>query len=116
MFGARHALSLSAGILVVGLLAACESSNPRGAAPAQQSVPAALSSPRQSKPKVPPLVNRHDVYAADRPGMLAPAVRRFPPRVYVPNSESNTVSVIDPRSFKVIDEFPVGALPQHVTP
>jgi YVTN family beta-propeller protein len=48
--------------------------------------------------------------------MLAPAVRRFPSRVYVPNSESNTVSVIDPRTYKVIDQFPVGSLPQHVTP
>jgi YVTN family beta-propeller protein len=48
--------------------------------------------------------------------MLAPAVRHFPPRVYVPNSQSNTVDVINQRTFKVIDEFPVGALPQHVTP
>ena len=68
------------------------------------------------KYRVPPLINPHDVYAADRPGMLAPAVRHFPPRVYVPNSESNTVDVIDQRTFKVIDQFPVGALPQHVTP
>jgi YVTN family beta-propeller protein len=65
---------------------------------------------------VPPLLDPHDVYAADRPGMLAAAVRHFPARVYVPNSASNTVSVIDPHTFKVIDEFPVGALPQHVTP
>ncbi len=48
--------------------------------------------------------------------MLSPVVRDFPERVYVPNSESDTVSVIDPHSFKVIDEFPVGALPQHVVP
>jgi YVTN family beta-propeller protein len=48
--------------------------------------------------------------------MLAPVVRRFPARVYVPNSDSNTVDVINPRTFKVIDQFPVGALPQHVTP
>ncbi len=40
----------------------------------------------------------------------------FPSRVYVPNSESNTVNVIDPSTFKVIDDFPVGALPQHVVP
>ena len=36
--------------------------------------------------------------------------------MYVPNSKSNTVSVIDPHTYKVIDQFPVGALPQHVTP
>jgi YVTN family beta-propeller protein len=65
---------------------------------------------------VPPLLDKHDVYAADRPGKLAAIARNFPSRVYVPNSQSNTVSVIDPHTFKVIDEFPVGALPQHVTP
>ncbi|HEX2706579.1 MAG TPA: YncE family protein [Solirubrobacterales bacterium] len=81
------------------------------------SVPANSSAAGQgSGYAVPPLLDPHDVYAADRPGRLAPAVRNFPSRIYVPNSESNTVSVIDPHTYKVIDEFPVGALPQHVTP
>jgi YVTN family beta-propeller protein len=62
------------------------------------------------------LIDPHDVYAADRPGMLAAAVRHFPSRVYVPNSESNTVSVINPSTYKVIAQFPVGAQPQHVVP
>ena len=65
---------------------------------------------------MPPLLDPHDVYAADRPGRLAPAVRKFPSRVYVPNSDSNTVSVINPKTYKVIDQFPVGANPQHVVP
>ena len=64
----------------------------------------------------PPLLDPRDVYAADRPGMLSTVVRGFPDRVYVPNSESNTVSVIDPHTYRVIDEFPVGTLPQHVVP
>jgi hypothetical protein len=34
---------------------------------------------------VPPLLDPGDVYAADRRGRLAPAVKRFPSRVYVPN-------------------------------
>jgi len=34
----------------------------------------------------------------------------------VPNSKSNTVDVIDPKTFKIIDHFDVGLLPQHVTP
>ncbi len=38
------------------------------------------------------------------------------PLVYVPNSMSNTVSVISQKTFKVIAQFPTGALPQHVTP
>jgi YVTN family beta-propeller protein len=66
--------------------------------------------------KVPRLLDPHDVYAADRPGRLAPAVKHFPSRVYVPNSESDTVSVINPSTYKVINVFPVGANPQHVVP
>ena len=117
MFGMRRALSFCAVFLAVGLLAACGSSTRRETGPEPK--PAASARPpagHPAGPAVPPLLNPRDIYAADRPGMLAPAVRRFPPRVYVPNSESNTVSVINPRTFKVIDEFPVGALPQHVTP
>jgi DNA-binding beta-propeller fold protein YncE len=57
-----------------------------------------------------------DVYAYDRANMLAPAARAALPRIYVPNSQSGTVDVIDPRTFKIVDHFAVGALPQHVTP
>ncbi len=64
----------------------------------------------------PPPLDPHDVYAADRPGLLSPAARSFPSRVYVPNSASNTVDVIDPKSYKVVDHFPVGGLPQHIVP
>jgi YVTN family beta-propeller protein len=70
----------------------------------------------QDNGSIPPLLDPHDVYAADRVGMLSPVVRRFPERVYVPNSLSDTVSVIDPKTFKVTGTFGVGALPQHVTP
>jgi len=59
---------------------------------------------------------RVDLYAFDHAGMISAAARRDPPRVYVPNSESNTVDVIDPRTFKVVEHFAVGALPQHITP
>jgi DNA-binding beta-propeller fold protein YncE len=62
----------------------------------------------------PPLVNRHDVYAAD--GRLSPVVRHFRPLIYVPNSDSNTVDEIDPRTFKIVRQFAVGAVPQHVVP
>jgi YVTN family beta-propeller protein len=43
-------------------------------------------------------------------------VQGFPDRVYVPNSGRNSVDVIDPHTFKVIDHFRVGRQPQHVTP
>ena len=48
--------------------------------------------------------------------MLQSAARTALPRIYVPNSDSNTVDVINPRTFKVVGHFAVGALPQHVTP
>jgi YVTN family beta-propeller protein len=57
-----------------------------------------------------------NVYAADRAGDLSPVVRRAKPYVYVPNSDSNTVDVIDQRTFKVVRHFAVGGLPQHVVP
>jgi DNA-binding beta-propeller fold protein YncE len=57
-----------------------------------------------------------NVYAADAAGMLSAAARKARPLVYVPNSQSDSVDEIDPRTFKVVRHFAVGALPQHVTP
>ena len=56
------------------------------------------------------------IYAHDGANDLSPAVRGVPPRVYVPNSASNTVDVIDQRTFKIVAHYRVGLLPQHVTP
>jgi len=66
--------------------------------------------------RVPPPLGHRNVYAADAAGRLSPLVRGDRALVYVPNSESNTVDVISQRTFKVIDSFPVGTLPQHVVP
>jgi len=57
-----------------------------------------------------------DLYAADRPNALSPVVKNFPSYVYVPNSESNTVTVIDPATYKVVRTVDVGEQPQHVVP
>jgi YVTN family beta-propeller protein len=67
-------------------------------------------------PGMPPLLDAADVYAADRPGDLSPVVRGFRSLVYVPNSKSDTVDVIDPATYKVVEHFAVGKLPQHVVP
>jgi YVTN family beta-propeller protein len=67
-------------------------------------------------PGMPPLLDPHDVYAAARPGQLSAVVRNFPERVYVPNSGRNTVDVIDPKTFTIVDHFDVGRQPQHITP
>jgi YVTN family beta-propeller protein len=55
-----------------------------------------------------------NVYAHDR--VLSSAARQALPRIYVPNSNSNTVDVIDPRTYKIVEHFAVGGLPQHVVP
>ena len=67
-------------------------------------------------PRRPAAAHVANVYAADTAGALHGAARLARPLVYVPNSLSNTVDVIDPHSFKVVRHFTVGALPQHVTP
>jgi YVTN family beta-propeller protein len=80
---------------------------------ARATVPPALTGPL---PGMPPVLNANDIYAADRPGQLSPVVKNALPRIYVPNTESNSVDVIDPATFKIIDHFAVGRQPQHVTP
>jgi YVTN family beta-propeller protein len=65
---------------------------------------------------MPALLDPRNIYAANRPGELSPTVAQFPTRIYVPNSGSNTVDVIDPVSFKIVEHFAVGRQPQHITP
>src|SRR5258706_4861107 len=67
-------------------------------------------------PGMPPIIDPSDIYSEDRPGKLSPAVKSFPSLVYVPNSGSNSVDVINPRTFRIIKHFAVGRQPQHVTP
>jgi YVTN family beta-propeller protein len=57
-----------------------------------------------------------DIYAHDGANMFAPVARLALPRIYVPNSQSDTVDVIDPKTFKIVERFSVGGLPQHVVP
>jgi YVTN family beta-propeller protein len=57
-----------------------------------------------------------NIYAATGKDALAPAAVRARPLVYVPNSRSATVTVIDPVTYRAIRTFPTGALPQHVVP
>jgi 40-residue YVTN family beta-propeller repeat len=79
---------------------------------------AAVTTPSKMDPLpgMPKVLDPSDIYSADHAGMLSPVVKDFPSRVYVPNSGSATVDVIDPATFKVIDSFPVGRQPQHVVP
>ncbi|MGW1122046.1 YncE family protein, partial [Streptomyces tanashiensis] len=118
----RHLTARTRTLLAAALLTAlagCGTANhPEGAAPVKKAAPA-LPKPAAAPaglPGMPPLLDPHDVYAADRPNKLSPVVRDFPSRVYVPNTNSNTVSVIDPTTYQVVETIPVGVQPQHVVP
>lgn len=56
-------------------------------------------------PGMPPVLDPSDIYSADRPGMLSPVVKNFPSRVYVPNSKSDSVDIIDPSTYKIVGHF-----------
>ena len=65
---------------------------------------------------MPPVTNAADLYSDAGADMLSPAAANALARVYVPNVRSDSVSVIDPATFKVVDTFKVGRSPQHVVP
>jgi YVTN family beta-propeller protein len=110
---ARHRGAVAA-LLLAALAAAsgCGGSHSQGSRGAQ----AGSATPGASAGAIPPLLDPHNVYAADRAGSLSPVVRADPALVYVPNSNDGTVDVISQRTFRVVAHFAVGALPQHVTP
>ncbi len=47
---------------------------------------------------------------------LSEAVKSAKPLVYVPNTLGNTVQVIDPTTYQIIDRFGTGREPHHVVP
>lgn len=102
----RASLALAA---VTGVVAA---TSVIGAAPA----PAAAPAPVSTVPGMPPVTNPANLYSDTAAGRISPALRDDLERIYVPNLRSNDVSVIDPRSMKVVDRFKVGYAPQHVVP
>ena len=57
-----------------------------------------------------------NIYAATGAGALSPVAARARPLVYVPNSRSGSVTVIDPATYQVLRTFKTGAVPQHVVP
>jgi DNA-binding beta-propeller fold protein YncE len=74
-------------------------------------------------PGMPDVPDTANLYSATSPRMFAPAVKGFPYRVYVPNSKSDTIDIIDPATYKIVGHFALpkkraGKLlePQHVVP
>jgi len=66
--------------------------------------------------RVPPLIERNDVYAAAGRGDLSAVARKARPLIYVPDSASDVVQEIDPHTYRIVRQFPVGAVPQHIVP
>ncbi len=100
---------------LAALVCGCGAAHPSQTAstPSRPSTLPALKATPSSDPRTPGATN---VYASDGAGNLSPAVAGDRALVYVPNSQGNTVDVIDQRTYKVVERFDTGALPQHVTP
>ncbi|MCU1591153.1 MAG: YncE family protein [Frankiales bacterium] len=117
----RHRFALT---LLLVAAAGCTSSHPA----VQQSATSApvASSPAAPSPSaapsrvpaagIPALLDPTDIYAAGRPGLLAPEARLARALIYVPDSEDQTVTVIDQKTRSIVQVVHTGRLPQHVTP
>lgn len=57
-----------------------------------------------------------NVYAGAMSTEVDEALADVPEMVYVPNIIDNTVTVIDPATFEIVDSYQVEALPYHITP
>ncbi len=57
-----------------------------------------------------------NVYAGTGAGDLSATARAATPMVYVPNSQQDTVQLIDPSTYRVVRTFRVSREPQHVVP
>jgi YVTN family beta-propeller protein len=106
-------LSLTLRLILAGVLVAptaCSRGGGSGdSTSARKHSPSTATSPGVLSPAA-------GVYVHTGPADLSPAVAGVPTRVYVPNSESNSVDVIDPVTFKIVDHFPVDQVPQHIAP
>jgi DNA-binding beta-propeller fold protein YncE len=115
----------AAAITVLALvLAACGQDLDDHARPAAQRVHAqrvdlmvarlAAVAPLSLSYHVPAPLDARNVYAADE--RLSRVVRHYRRLVYVPDSASDSVDEVDQRTYRVVRQFQVGAVPQHVVP
>ena len=76
-----------------------------------------LPTPTESAlPGMPPPLSASNIYAADAPNQLSPTVKGYPSLIYVPNTLSSSVDVIDPKTNQIVEHFAVGKDPEHVVP
>ncbi|TSA47034.1 MAG: YncE family protein [Actinomycetales bacterium] len=65
---------------------------------------------------MPPVLDPNNIYSANKDNNLSDVVKNMPERVYVPNLQSSTVSVIDPKTYKIVKTIKTRSGPQHVVP
>lgn len=75
--------------------------------------PSSSPTPSVTPSPSPTVVN---VYAAAGANMVSPALANDRPLIYVPNSQSDDVTVIDPATYQVVGHFDGGPEPQHIVP
>jgi YVTN family beta-propeller protein len=103
---------LAASLASVACHPAEEASSPAKTATVVKNAPA----PQTPLPGMPPVTDPNNIYSETAAGKMSPAVNGVQSRIYVPNSGSNTVDIIDPQTFKIVGHFDVGRQPQHVVP
>ena len=114
---ARRRLGLAGVIVLAGAtFAACGGGGGGGTDAASTQPTTAATTTTTTAPVTTTQPRPTNIYEFTQAGMMSPAVTGDLSRVYVPNGGSNSVSVIDPTTYQVINTFSVGALPQHVVP
>ncbi len=117
---APKALTLLA--LAAAVAADAQTAAPAGAASHVTVTPAAatpsvpMAAAVNTVPGMPAVVDVRNLYSETSADKVSPALRGDLERVYVPNLQSNDVTVIDPATMKVVDRFKVGFGPQHIVP
>jgi DNA-binding beta-propeller fold protein YncE len=103
-------------VVIVFMLAACSVSS--GTAKVSRSTPTTARrthfSTAAAQPHHESRARPVNVYAATH--AMSPIAEHARPLVYVPESSSSYVDVIDPATYKVIDRYFTGGHPQHVVP
>lgn len=65
---------------------------------------------------MPRIIDKNNLYSEINSNNISEIAKKALERVYVPNHTANTVTVIDPKTLKVISTFKVGRNPQHIVP
>ncbi len=103
---------LTFGLMLI-LLASCSVS---ARSSVSTSTAASTSVPRRDTTTEPRPAQPPNIYAHSGVNMFSAATRGARSLVYVPESMSEYVDVIDPATFRVIDRYRTGGRPQHVVP